>query len=443
MGSFYFVLLNFAFVAFVVCIVVATPHVVQDQASLHVPSHGSLNAVYHPPITSRSEVHEVCKEKSKKSAFVYARCPEKEMPFSEELFRECGGLIQFGCTLKPVTTHPGYFTCSRKEADPEPGTVVCPGDKIVFNNIKINEREFVRYAIDLRADPLSTDVYFLSDATGSMHRAIDTAKTRAQALLDIFSARPDTQFGVGYYRDEVELHNGFFNAQSITSNVHAVKAAINSIVANGGGDRDEANLVALYKIATDPAIGWRPRSRRILVYFGDQPGHEPTCGSVGRTLTRIVVSEALYAERISVLAVDFGGLDAAPVSYGCGISSTKLEKPGQATHIIEATGGAIVKASDQSKLIELIEGLVIAMPRQFSYRDNSCAGKVLSIHSPTMPVELYVGSSLTVTNSMELRDGVCVEGGTFNCQIIYTEGGADMKPTDVEFVNILGCGGGH
>src|SRR5207249_1219633 len=57
----------------------------------------------------------------------------------------------------------------------------------------------------------------------------------------------------------------------------AVAGAINAWQADGGGDTPEAQLFALDQVAQCPGTGWRPGAKRIIVWFGDAPGHEPVC----------------------------------------------------------------------------------------------------------------------------------------------------------------------
>ncbi|CAN8063411.1 unnamed protein product [Agarophyton chilense] len=180
------------------------------------------------------------------------------------------------------------FSCSlRKELSDE--YLVCPGDMVVFDSAFIDSLQEVSFKLDLKVPPLKTDMYLLSDGTGSMRLAIGTAKERALDIMNVFGTRSNVRFGVGMFRDEKDLNHGFINQQPITNNKYLIRQAINAQSALGGGDADEANLVALYKIATDSSIGWREGSGRILLYFGDYPGHEPTCISGDFRLDRHTV----------------------------------------------------------------------------------------------------------------------------------------------------------
>lgn len=161
-------------------------------------------------------------------------------------------------------------------------------------------------------------------------------------------------FGVGYYRDESDS-DAFTNVQAITQKVGLFQNAINSFTAEGGGDVPEGVLNALYHVATKKAIGWRPDSRHIIVYFGDAAEHEPTCIG-GLKLTRKNVIAALKKAKITAVAVSFTrgsylGLNGLTTSFAC--SDVKGVTAGnQASDITAATGGTVVEAEEQIKLID-------------------------------------------------------------------------------------------
>src|SRR5690606_5797519 len=64
--------------------------------------------------------------------------------------------------------------------------------------------------------------------------------------------------------------------QQLTSNTGLVQTAIDAWTASGGGDGPEANLYGLSKAASD--TNWRAGSARIMVWFGDYYGHDPSPG---------------------------------------------------------------------------------------------------------------------------------------------------------------------
>lgn len=405
----------------------------------HGQKEGGIN--YRVDVSSDSTPPpSVCETRTKESIFVYGKCPDACLPFSTEKFIECGSLIQLGCTMKPCTSAPGQFTCTLRE-DLTAGRVVCPGDKIVFDDVTIDTLQKVSYKIDLKAPPIRTDLYLLSDATGSMRTAVKTVKSKFLDLITVFGTRENVAFGSGYYRDESELSGGFKNEQAITVNTNLVRNAVNRLVAIGGGDGDEANLVALYQVATSPSIGWRDNSRRILVYFGDWPGHEPTCVGSKR-LTRSEVISALKAKRITVIGVSFPppGLDGAPSRYLNGsCDSAGSASIGQGTAITTSTMGTLESSTDQAKLISAISSAVRNLTSTFDVDESECKENIDSFHTPALPIILESNEAKTVTNTISLKDNVCDIVGPFECRYKYTESGADLRANAIEFVNIRGC----
>lgn len=384
-----------------------------------------------------SNAPSVCETKSDRSIFVFGRCPDECLPFSTARFNACGSLIQFGCELVPCDG--GMFTCRLRE-ELTSDITVCPGDRVIFEDVELSSFQNVSFNIDLQAPPVRTDLYLLSDATGSMRRAIDTVQNKFTDLINVFGERENVAFGAGFYRDETELDNGFENSQQITLNRGAVRRAVDALIAEGGGDGDEANLIALYKVATDDSIGWRDGSRRILVYFGDWPGHEPTCAGT-KKITRREVIDALKAKSITVIGVSFPppGIDAAPRESFGSCHSRRAAGPGQASEIISETNGELVSRNDQARLVEAIETAVGSLSRTYAVDESDCVARIESVHTPSLPLTLESSESTTVTNMISLRDRVCATSGSFECRYKYTESGADLEDLEMEFVNIRGC----
>src|SRR5215831_17155760 len=196
------------------------------------------------------------------------------------------------------------------------------------------------------------DVYLLADTTASMSSIIGAVQGGIGTVVsDPGLAGFDVAWGVGNYKDfPVPLSSPYaFEPQlAPTTNIAAVTAAVNTWSASGGSDIPEGQLFALQQIATDPAIGWRPGSKRILVWFGDAPGHDPVCAAISGAaadVTEATATAALVAAGITVVAISTvtgipGALDADPaagsIDYGvCTVGGS----PGQATRITTATPG--------------------------------------------------------------------------------------------------------
>lgn len=386
-----------------------------------------------------------CQKKKERSIFIYGRCPSVCKAFDPATisadFVACSNLRSFGCKQKPCTVpgSPYGIACIFDESYTA-GTEICPDDKIVFDGISINEDVEITYKIDLDAAPVQTDLYLLADNTGSMKKAIQIAKIKAADLTEVFGQRENVAFGIGRYKDEIELSGGFEHQVSLTENKAQAQAAIRNWEATGGGDAPEANLVALYKLATDSKIGWRPSARKFVVIFGDVPGHEPTC--LGSTVvTRDVVAREFKKRGITVVGVDFGDINGTTRSFplsGCG--GKKSAPAGQLKAITDATGGKIFESNDQLKLVQNIKDAIESLKRVYSVDESECEANIDSTHVPSFPLTLGPTVRQTVSNTIKMKPPICKFGTKFSCRYKYTESGAAISGgATIEFVNIRGC----
>ena len=225
------------------------------------------------------------------------------------------------------------------------------------------------------ASPMA-DVYFLADTTGSMGSILAAVQAGASQILSTLGGLAlDLAFGVGNYRDFPPASPApstlpFIHQQSLTSVAAPVTAAIVAWAAAGGGDRPEAQLLALDQLAQPPGgpVGWRSGAKRIVVWFGDAPGHDPICTAIsglGAAITEASVIAKLVAEQITVLAISTAspGLDDDPkpisVDYtaSCGPPGGAA---GQASRLAAATGGVLVSGIDAASIVNTIIGLVTA-----------------------------------------------------------------------------------
>jgi hypothetical protein len=186
------------------------------------------------------------------------------------------------------------------------------------------------------------DVFFLTDSTGSMFGLIGAVKASSSEILTSASGLGDVAFGVGEYRDSTDAFTYRTN-QDITTDIPAVQAGIDMWAAGGGGDFPEANLFALEEVAT--TASWRDDSARILVWFGDAPGHDPREGS-----TETSATAALVDNNIVVEAIDLGALDSS----------------GQATRITDATGGDLFTGVSTAEIVDVIDAALVAAFAEYS-----------------------------------------------------------------------------
>jgi hypothetical protein len=219
------------------------------------------------------------------------------------------------------------------------------------------------------------DVYFLADTTASMEPNLAAVQSGADSILTALAGLGfDMAFGVGNYKDfpTSSAPYAFQHQLSPTTTASAVTAAIGTWSASGGNDGSEGQFFALDQLAEPPGgtIGWRSGAKRILVWFGDAPGHDPICSAISglpSDITEASVTNKLVAENITALAISTitgfpQGLDDDPTSSAfdysgiCTIGGTA----GQATRIATATGGVHQTGIDPTNLVTTIINLVTA-----------------------------------------------------------------------------------
>lgn len=309
----------------------------------------------------------------------------------------------------------------------------------------------INVTIEVTVDDVSSstmeDFYLLSDATGSMAEEIREVQENFDMLVDARrNASGDVAFGVGFYRDEEDIPP-FENLQSLTTNLGLVDTAIASLNAVDGGDIPEANLFAISEVATNPSIGWRDGSRKILVYFGDAPGHEPTCPADSVPLTRDVVVDQLNEIGIAVVATNFAasnteGLNAATTSanganFGC--PGPVVNSPsGQADAITSGTLGSIRRIADSGSLIDQILDAVTALPQELSVSTTDCDGRVAITFRPDLPLLIAAGETRSIVEEATILPGACEFPDGFTCEINLNLSGVGVRQT-IATTSIAGC----
>lgn len=216
------------------------------------------------------------------------------------------------------------------------------------------------------------DLYFLADTTASMGALITEVQSALPLVRDALIAQGvDVAVGAGQYRD-------FFDADPPGPYTHeadpdpdpaVAEGVVNAWAPAGGGDSAESQLYALQRIA-DGAVTWRPDSQRVVLWFGDNPGHEPICPAISGMASPIYVStvaSALASQEIRVIATSDGnrsGLNGDPVPLSRDLTPQCGEPtgaPGQGTFITSTTGGVHLSGIDAGNLGDaLLDGVVTA-----------------------------------------------------------------------------------
>ena len=292
-----------------------------------------------------------------------------------------------------------------------------------------------------------------------MNVAIKTVRAELPKIVAARSAvSGSVHFGVGSYRDEADPNTGWILDQRVTGDLAAVRAAVGGFEATGGADAPQANLVALYRLATlpDAAIGWRDGARRVVAWFGDQPGHEPSCIDGGRTrLTRELVAARLRDAFITVVAVSLsGGMDEATTKFGtcaaaAGTPGAEPTAPnpgrtGQASAIAKATGGVVLALdSGSSDLIVDALAAVDALDVQLTAVTKGCDGVFSVSFDPPLPRTVKPGTVVRIKQTIRVDARVCTAlsapGKPFSCSVDYRASGGSFASQKVATQAITGC----
>ncbi len=202
------------------------------------------------------------------------------------------------------------------------------------------------------------DVYFMADTTGSMGSYLNAIKSSASAILSSTAGLGDVAFAVGEYKDFNMWDDYAYRLNTAMTTTEATaQAGINAWSANGGADWPEAPLYALSSAADSAATGWRAGSERILVWFGDAPGHDPSGGA-----TQASTIAALSAKNISVQAIDVG------------TASDGMDSTGQATAIANGTSGNVYTGIDSSSIVDTITAAITTAVSTYSTVDLGISG---------------------------------------------------------------------
>ncbi len=272
-----------------------------------------------------------------------------------------------------------------------PSSVVAtgnPGDTITVNKSVVTP-----------AIPPKPDIVFLADTTGSMGGAIASVKTGSTGIMNlVVASQPDAQFGAANYKDDERTSPYVYRLdQAITPTIASAQAGITSWVASGGGDEPEAQLNALTQIATSPTTGFRPGSSRVVVWFGDAPGHDPSLVATEATTTA-----ALVAANIRVIAVSTG--------------ANRLDLTGQATRITAATGGQLVLGVNDAFVATAILSALKNLPVTITTSITCTSGLSLTL-APIGPQTVTSGTTQNYVETITIL--AAAPAGLQSCQVDF------------------------
>lgn len=271
--------------------------------------------------------------------------------------------------------------------------------------------------------PPNPDIVFLADTTSSMSGAIGNVQANAATILStVLAAQPSAEFGVAHYTDQA-CPSPFVLDQPITANTATVTAALSGLTTPNTAcntDAAEDYLNALYQLATQPAVGWRAGSTRIVVLFGDSSSHDPSAGTSMATAI-----SALQAADIRVVAVNVPGTS--------GYLFDGLDGAGQATAIAAATSGVLLNAPAVGEIADTILAGLGNLPVTISYSVVCDPGLSVDITPASQAVTSGDATAWTETISV---DPGHPGGVTLECVVEWLVDGMLPGPEFVERMSI-------
>ena len=289
---------------------------------------------------------------------------------SYEVIVDAEGRATAGSRPDEVTAGHEHPPAGAAAPAPAAAITISPDTNTLVLNPTDTLDETLTVTVPKSAGVAKADVYFLADTTGSMEGILAAVHAGANNVLTALNGLGvDLAYGVGNYKDFGSGDPYCFQHQlNPTATAATVAAAINTWAHSGGGDLPEGAFFALDRLATPPAgpIGWRAGAKRIVVWFGDAPAHDPVCTAISgaaAAITEASVTAKLTAEGIVVLAISTAkpGLDGDPklgatdYTGPCGAPGGTA---GQATRIAAATGGAFVTGINAGNIVDTIVKLV-------------------------------------------------------------------------------------
>ena len=249
------------------------------------------------------------------------------------------------------------------------------------------------------------DIIFLADNTGSMGSLVTAARREADDIIArTYTLAGDVAWTVAYYKDFPRSPSGGFSNypiryQTITTNPTLAANGLQSWTSSGGYDQKKSGLYALSQIATNPSP-YRELSDRYVLWFGDEPSHDPldTQGYPGPTLDETL--DDLLAAGITVLGVDLRNLNGDDELF----------------RIVGATGGSIDALTGNLSDLVYNNLLEVIDPRSDLTIDFSILGTDGASRSSFMDTFEGVirGSYTLVVDTAELSSELIVNDTAFN-----------------------------
>lgn len=248
--------------------------------------------------------------------------------------------------------------------------------------------------------PLDPEICFLADTTGSMGPALDNIKNNSELIMNtVVAIQPDVEFCVAQYRDVGDTPL-FSVDQDLTSNIGDAQTAIAALTAGGGGDDPEAQLYALHELATGAASFDGPN--RIVVWFGDARGHDPSNG-----IDQATAIATLQAAGITVIAIPIE-------TFASGLDST-----GQATAITDATGGILLPGASPDEVAQAIITGLTSLTSDVWFEITTCETGLNVSLSPAVHYDVPGGETVSFSETIAVDNDPNLQGQILGCSVAF------------------------
>ncbi|MFI1189116.1 VWA domain-containing protein [Streptomyces californicus] len=277
------------------------------------------------------------------------------------------------------------------------------------------------------AIPPRPDVVLLVDGTASMADPIGSVRENLPAITGkILAEQPESRFAVATFGDqEGDVDAGFKVLTGLTEDLTKVQEGVDGLRTDlGGASRGPSEdwINGLWQIAhgAGGATEFREGASPVVVLVSDASSHAPSNGhSIDDTIF------ALQDKGVRVIGVDVestigdglnGNGDAGNPKY--------VEKPpttpGQATRIIEATGGRLLEGIDGDRVAEAIIDGFDNLPTSVGYRLDACDPHLTVALDP--PTRLLTsGETAHFAETVDVSEDA-PQGATLTCTVQFLLG---------------------
>ncbi|MFI8371607.1 VWA domain-containing protein [Streptomyces sp. NPDC085466] len=275
--------------------------------------------------------------------------------------------------------------------------------------------------------PPMPEVVLLVDGTNSMTGVIGSVRTGLSDIIrNVRSSAPEARFAVATFGDQqVDPGAGFDVTAALTQDMEELSrgvAQLSTSRGNGSMGPSEDWINGLWQIANgaDGRTVFRENSSPVIVLVSDASSHNPS--------NRHTIEDTIFALQDSntrVLGIDVDtpigdGLDGTGYAGNPSQIENPRTTPGQATRIIQATGGRKLSGIDPDRVAEAIVDGLTNLPTRVGHTLDSCdPGLTVTLDPPTRDVTS--GETAAFTETITVAPDA-PQGATLTCTVDFLLG---------------------